>query len=330
MAKRLILVFCCFLMVLSLVACHNKDESKENSAIATLDGENIDEACFKYYFTELRKEMQAQYGEVAWQDATFDGKPALEYVRERALQAAVEDKIITDKAKADGIKLTEQDKEEIEYIKKAWIENYGDNDENKFYETIKKEYGLTPEQFDYMLEAVYYRNHLVEKYVTDDKSKEYYNNEIVKVKHILIPTIELGSNIPLTEEGVKQATDKANDVLSKAKAGADFDSLVAEYTEDQDVFYYVGKGYSLNVDGDFGGGMVSEFETAAFELEVNEISEIVESPYGYHIIKRYENDEEMYQISKKNLASIVFNDVLEEWKAQKNLVIIDSVYNSYK
>ena len=54
------------------------------------------------------------------------------------------------------------------------------------------------------------------------------------------------------------------------------------------------------------------------------------SPYGYHIIKRYENDDEMYQYAKKNLASIVFSDVLEEWKAQKNLVIDDAVYNSYK
>ena len=38
----------------------------------------------------------------------------------------------------------------------------------------------------------------------------------------------------------------------------------------------------------------------------------------------------MYQYAKKNLASIVFSDVLEEWKAQKNLVIDDAVYNSYK
>ena len=328
MIKKTILVFCCFVMVLSFGACQNKEDTKNITAVATLDGENIDEACFKYYFTESKKNLQAQYGEVAWQDATFDGKPALEYVKEWALNRCVEDKIITIMAKNDGIELNENDKQKIEDDKNKWIKTYGTK--SAFLEKIKNDYRMTEEQFDYMLEAVYYRNHLAEKYGSDDRTKEYYNNGIFKVKHILIPTIELGSNIPLTEDGVKKATDIANLVLSKANAGVDFDSLVAEYTADQDVFYYVGKGFSLTADGHFGSGMVSEFETAAFELAVDGISGIVESPYGYHIIKRYENDDEMYQYAKKNLASIVFSDVLEEWKAQKNLVIDDAVYNSYK
>lgn len=328
MTKRLISVFLCLIFVLSFGACQKEETVKENTVIATLDGGNIDEACFKYYFTELKKEMQYQYGEVAWQDATFDGKPALEYVKEWALNRCVEDKIITIKAKNDGIELNEDDKQKIEDDKNNWIENYGTK--SAFLEKIKNDYRMTEAQFDYMLEAVYYRNHLVEKYTSEDKVKEYYNNKIIKVKHILIPTIELGSNIPLTDEEVEQARNTANLVLNKANAGADFDSLVAEYTKDQDVFYYVGNGFSINADGSFGGGMVTEFEVAAFELDVGEVSGIIESPYGYHIIKRYANDEEMYNVAKKNLASVVFNDVLQVWKGQKNLVIDYAVYNSYK
>ena len=272
--------------------------------------------------------MQSEFGEVVWQDATLDGKPALEYVKEWALNMCVEDKVITLKAKSDGVELTKDDKLEIEKYKDKWIKKFGS--ESAFLDKIKNDYGMTEEQFEYMLEAVCYRNHLIEKYVSDEKSKEYYNNEIIKVKHILIPTVELGSNIPLTVEEVKQAMDTAEFVLDKVDSGADFDSLVAEYTADQDVFYYVGSGYSINIDGSFGGGMVAEFEAAAFGLDVGEVSGIVESPYGYHIIKRYENDEAMYQIAKENISAIVFTDVLEEWKAQKNLVIDNALYNSYK
>ena len=324
MIKKLISVFCCFMLLLSISAC----QKKEIPAIATLDGENIDEACFKYYFTELRKEMQNQYGEVSWHEATFDGKPALEYVRERALQAAVEDKIITNKAKEDNISLSAEDKNEIDFIKQNWISMYGGKSE--FQDAIETNYGLSAEQFDYMLEAVYYKKYLVKKYVADEKITEYYNTGVVKVKHILIPTVDLGTNAPLNEDELKVAQNKINKVLKEIENGKDFDSLVAEYTSDQDTFYYVGEGYSLNIDGSLGNGMVSEFETSAFELEVGGISGIVESPYGYHIIKRYENDEAMYQIAKENLASIIFTDILEEWKAQKSLVIDNSIYNSYE
>ena len=325
MRKKIISVFCCFMLALSVTACQKKETAP---AIATLDGMNIDEAYFKYYFTEKKQQMQNEFGEVVWQDATLDGKPALEYVKEWALNMCVEDEIVTDKAKSEGIELNEEDKSKIKTYKDKWINKYGD--ESAFLDKIKQNYGMTEEQFEYMLEAVCYRSHLIEKYVSDEKSKEYYSNKIIKVKHILIPTVELGSNIPLTVEEIKQATETANLVLNKVNSGVDFDSLITEYTADQDVFYYVGEGYSINVDGTFGGGMVAEFEAAVFELNVGEISGIVESPYGYHIIKRYENDDLMYKISKKNLASKVFESVLEEWKTQKKLVINDSVYNSYK
>lgn len=325
MLKRIVALICCIVFMFSFTACKKEEPAKPG--VATLDGENIDEAYFKYYFTELKNTVQRQYGEDTWQNATFDGKPALEFVRERALDNAVKDKIIMDKAKADGITLTDEDKQNIEQKKQEWINQFGS--EKAFRDAINSTYGLSEEQFNYMLEAVYYRNHLIKKYVTDTEALEYYNDNIAKVKHILIPTVELESNIPLTSEQLENAEEKVSLVLSEISKGKDFDSLVSEYTEDRDDYYYVGEGYSLNIDGSMGGGMVTEFETAAFSLDVGEISGVVESPYGYHIIKRYENDEAMYNIAKDTFASVLFTDVMEEWKNQKNLVINESVYNSY-
>ena len=231
MIKKLIAVFCCFMLVLSISAC----QKKEVPAIATLDGENIDEAYFKYYFIQMKKQMQNDFGEVSWQDATFEGKPASEYVKEWALRKAIEDKIVTDKAKADGILLSDVDKKEIDSVKQNWINSYGNK--NAFYDAIKTAYGLSADQFDYMLEAVYYRKNLVEKYVGDEKISEYYNANIIKVKHILIPTVDLGTNAPLTVDELSVAKTKVNKVLKEIERGKDFDSLVTEYTADQDTFY---------------------------------------------------------------------------------------------
>lgn len=330
MFKRIFTFVFCVFFILSFSSCKKEDANNTQGgtpSVATVDGENVDEAYFKYYFTELKNMVQLQYGETAWQSATLDGKPALEYVRERALEAAVEDKIIMSKAKEDGIVLTDEDRNNIESTKQQWITQFGS--ESAFIDAINNNYGLSLEQFNYMLEAVYYRNHVVNKYVSDTEALEYYNNNIVKVKHILIPTVELGSNIPLTAEELKTVEEKVSLILAEISKGRDFDSLVAEYTEDQDVFYYVGAGYSLNIDGSMGGGMVTEFENAAFTLDVGEISGIVESPYGYHIVKRYENDDAMYHIAKDTLSTVLFTDVIEEWKNQKNVVINYDIYNSY-
>ena len=320
MLKKIFALLLIFVVVLSLSAC-------ENSSVATIDGEKIDTGYFEYYFTELKHNMQRQYGEDAWQDATLDGKSALEYVRERALSSVIEDKLVMMKVKEDNIKLTDDDKNNIKSIKKQWIDSYGS--ESAFKDAIESMYGISVGQFDYMLEAVYYRRHIVEKYVTDEMSREFYNKNIMKVKHILIPTIDLATNVPLNGEKLDSANNKLALVLSEIKKGTDFDSLVTQYTEDQDTFYYVGEGFSLNADGSFGSGMVEEFEKASFSLGVGEVSGVVETQFGYHIIKRYENDEAMYRISVDSLADVAFTEIVEEWKAQKNIVINESVYNSF-
>jgi parvulin-like peptidyl-prolyl isomerase len=78
----------------------------------------------------------------------------------------------------------------------------------------------------------------------------------------------------------KAARQKAEDILKRAKAGEDFAALAQQYSDDPGSKV---KGGDL---GWFGRGqMIKEFEDTAFSLKDNEISDIVETKYGFHIIK---------------------------------------------
>ncbi|MGL5749711.1 MAG: peptidylprolyl isomerase [Paraclostridium sp.] len=124
-----------------------------------------------------------------------------------------------------------------------------------------------------------------ESQVSDEDAKSYYNKnkdefEQVQASHILIKTIDENGE-PLSDDAKKEAKELAEDVLKKALEGEDFAELAKKYSEDA----------SSVSGGDLGffgrGQMVAEFEESSFKLNKGQIeSELVETQYGYHIIKK--------------------------------------------
>jgi len=110
------------------------------------------------------------------------------------------------------------------------------------------------------------------------KKNEY---EQVKAKHILVafkgsPAAQAGKP-ELTEE---QAKAKADELRKQIVGGASFDELAKKESDD------VGSGARGGELGEFGRGqMVPEFEKAAFEAKVGDVTEVVRTQFGYHIIK---------------------------------------------
>ena len=108
----------------------------------------------------------------------------------------------------------------------------------------------------------------------DENSDLFQQGARVAARHILISTQELGS-----DEERQAALQRAEGLRRQLIAGADFDQLAREHSEGP-------SSVRGGVLGEFGRGqMVGPFEEAAFALDVDEISAVVETIFGYHIIQ---------------------------------------------
>lgn len=132
------------------------------------------------------------------------------------------------------------------------------------------------------------------KKVYDAKKGEY---EQIKARHILIafkgsPAAQEGKP-ELTEE---QAKAKADDLRKQIVGGAKFEELAQKESDD------VGSGSRGGDLGEFNRGqMVPEFEKAAFEAKVGDITPVVRTQFGYHIIKVDEHGSTPYDQVKPTL-----------------------------
>jgi parvulin-like peptidyl-prolyl isomerase len=125
---------------------------------------------------------------------------------------------------------------------------------------------------------------------TEAEIKKYYDDhptasevpELVHVRHILLLTIDTNSptRTPLTDAQTKAKKKQIDDILKQARSGNDFAALAKQYSED-----LVTKASGGELPQFPRGQMVPAFETMAFSLTNNQISDVVTTEYGYHIIQ---------------------------------------------
>ena len=118
--------------------------------------------------------------------------------------------------------------------------------------------------------------------ITDAEAKKFYEEnparferpENVRAAHVLISTVDKDTQQPLSPEKKKEKEKLAKEIKARAEKGEDFAKLAKEFSDDpgsKDTFAR--------------GEMVPEFETAAFSLKTNQVSDVEETRFGYHIIK---------------------------------------------
>jgi peptidyl-prolyl cis-trans isomerase D len=144
----------------------------------------------------------------------------------------------------------------------------------------------------------------------DQHRDEYRVPEQVKVSHILIKTPVPGPDGKVDEKGVAEAQRRAEDLLKQLKNGAKFEDLASKYSEDPGS---AKQGGSLGWIGR--GQTVPEFEKVAFSLPVGQISGIVKSSYGFHIIRV--DDKHEAQLKSLDEVKSEIEPILKRQKAQQ-------------
>jgi parvulin-like peptidyl-prolyl isomerase len=127
--------------------------------------------------------------------------------------------------------------------------------------------------------------------VTDAEVKQFYDDtnhladfeqpEMVHVRHILSLTMDPVTRAPLPADQQQAKRKQIDDLLKRIRGGADFAALAKQYSEDP-----VSKNNTNEITLARGNsGIPPEVEAAAFSLTNNQVSDVITSAYGYHIIK---------------------------------------------
>lgn len=224
----------------------------------------------------------------------------------QTLDVMISDEIVRQEAEKEGIKVTQDD---IDAEMAVYEESYGGKEalqsaieasgmsmgklteEIKTYLLIEKLVGPEVEVTDEEISAYF-----------EENKETFAQQETVEASHILVETEE-----------------EADEVKAKLAEGKDFAELAKEYSTDT---------ASAENGGELGafgkGEMAVEFEKAAFSMEVDEVSEPVETEFGFHIIKvtdKTEAAEANLEDSKEQIKEVLFDQKLNtqysSWIAEK-------------
>ena len=222
------------------------------------------------YLTTIQNRYESVYGTEIW-NTNADGVTLEENVKDIALAQIAQIKTMNLMAERYEVKLEDEEKAQAENAAKTYYETLNDTEialmgvSEKLIERLYTELALAEKMYQYTIKDI-------NPEISDDEART------ITVQHILIKTYALdgtGKKIEYTENARRDAYEEAREALKAAREeDADFDELIRKYSEDDKATYSFGK-----------GEMDSAFEEAAFNLGTGEVSDIVETEYGYHIIK---------------------------------------------
>ena len=279
--------------------CYEATGVAPDAIVASLNGNGASADLVAYWIgydvSYLNSYMQYYTGSsINWDDTLSDGMSVADYVKASVLSSVKQHLVLENLANKYGVTLTEGQESAMADSDQTYIDQYGS--EEAFEEEIAK-LGMRRETYDRVARSNYLYQNLYELYNTEgsalyasDEDLAVYaaDQNYITADHILLSTKDLTTGEALTDEQKAEKKALAEEIKQKLDAcEGDIDELTAlfqeladQYSEDPGRETYP-TGYTFTT-----GSMVQEFEDAAYALPEGEVSEVVESSLGYHILLR--------------------------------------------
>jgi peptidyl-prolyl cis-trans isomerase C len=272
--RRLYQITAILALVLFFLPAMATDKKPSDEKVAVVNGVVIARIQFD-------KELKVHLERVSRQGSQITDDQ-MEELKKDILEGLIEREVLYQESQKAGIKIADQKvDDQVAAIKKRFP------NEEEFKKALAG-MGLTEEEVREQIQHGLAIRELIDQKVankvviTDEETKAYYDAnpqlfnqpEEVKASHILIK-VE-----PTADDATKAAArKKIEDLQQKLKAGGDFAELAKENSE----------GPSNVRGGDLGyfkrGQMVKPFEDVAYSMKIDEVSDLVETRFGYHLIK---------------------------------------------
>ena len=267
--------------------------------------------------SEVEKWIASQKEEIVAEDR-LEKQEQMQALCRKVLDRLIEEKLIEQEAKKSGVKITSKEVEAtVEDVKRRnAITQEG-------LEKVLAAEGLTFEAYKKEIEKNLQRQRLihwsvkVEEKAGEKEFKEFYRenisryrtNESYRPAQILF-AIPKGA----TPEEIREIRKKCQSVLEKIKKGEDFGEMALLYSEDG----------SNKVRGDLGyfkkGELLPVFEREALRLKVGEVSGIIRTEFGFHIIKL---------LDRKGADPLPFEEVSERVKADYYVAEMEKAFRQF-
>lgn len=266
----------------------NTEESTKTAAeadvVATVNGEKVS-----------RKDFDRRINVIRRMNQEVTRSTEIMVVKQLAMKVLLKQFV-----KEQNIDVSDNDVQgEVEKIR-YFLKSNQNNSEKPLEEILEAQGSSISELEDEVRRTLALSKYL-DKVVSDDEKRSYFdanksafNGEKVKASHILIDTTKLE-----TDAELEKARQKIEEIKKEIDNGADFAEMARKYSTCP----------SAESGGDIGffqrkGSIVEEFAIVAFSMEVGEISEPVETQFGYHIIK-VTDKEEGKDINYEDVADMV-------------------------
>ncbi len=267
----------CLLSMVFILACTGCGGDKTVVLTTGLSQDEIfkieSEVCTRpeimLYLTNMQNVYEGVYGEQIWETDVND-VAIEESLKDTVLARISRVKVLKLLAKEEGVSLNKEEKKTAEEAGKEYYATLSDEEiailgvTEELVIEMYEEYALADKVYHYLIQDV-------NPEISDDDART------ITVSHILIRTfhVDLNGKVqPYSDAAKEEALQRANEVLQLARNGEDFNQLVMTYNEDSKSSVSFRK-----------GEMPTAYEEAAFNLATDEISQIVETEYGYYIIK---------------------------------------------